>query len=89
MKRARERPARILYARRPEFDTADEKLTFLEQRKDETTHFEDIEPDTKHNWIDLAKNDFEDTALPVASKETKATTCRRTSGLFLRYSHWV
>ncbi|WP_055049657.1 type ISP restriction/modification enzyme [Devosia sp. A16] len=63
---------RIYYARRPELDTAEEKLTFLANTRPDSLHFERIEPDASNNWIDLAENPW-DEFLPLGTKETKAT----------------
>ncbi|MBX3164936.1 MAG: N-6 DNA methylase [Bacteroidetes bacterium] len=62
---------RIMYARRPEFETAQEKIHFLGTTKFENVDFEKIQPDKNNNWINLADNDFE-TLLPLCSKEVKA-----------------
>jgi predicted helicase len=63
---------KIFYARRPEMDTAAEKLQFLQQVKFKQIEFERIVPDQKHTWINLVENDFE-SLLPLVSKKTKAT----------------
>ncbi len=62
---------RIFYARRPEMETAEEKLAFLGGSRASELAAEEIRPDAKHNWINLTSNDF-DTLIPIASKETKA-----------------
>src|SRR5574338_282273 len=61
---------RIHYARRPELETADEKLAFLGQSRLATLVMEEIQPDAKGNWLNLTHNDF-DELLPVASKLAK------------------
>ncbi len=63
--------ARIYYARRPEMETAEEKISFLSREPMRNVRFDEISPDKTHNWINLANNDFE-TLIPIASKETKA-----------------
>ena len=62
---------RIFYARRPEFDTADEKLSFLANSKAESLPYVRIEPDRTQNWLNLSENDW-DSMVPVADKATKA-----------------
>ncbi len=64
---------RIHYVRRPEMETAEEKLAFLSGAKISTLDFDEITPDGKHNWINQSNNDF-DTLLPLISKEAKAST---------------
>jgi len=73
VRKARQKGCRIYYSRRPEMEKADEKLTFLSHAKLSEIKFDEIHPDTKHNWINLTDNDF-DTLLPLASKETKLST---------------
>jgi predicted helicase len=60
----------IRYVRRPEMETAEDKLAFLNNAKIASLDFEQISPDTRHNWINLTNNDF-DQLLPVASKLAK------------------
>ena len=49
-----------------------EKLDwFQEETVLQTIPFDNITPDKKYNWINLADNDF-DSLIPIASKETKA-----------------
>ena len=71
VKRRKQKGCKIFYARRPEFDTADDKLSFLGSSKLSGLSFERIEPDKKGNWINLAENDWE-SLIPVADKKTKA-----------------
>jgi predicted helicase len=72
VRRHKAKGCRIFYARRPELETADEKLAFLQSAKASALRFEEIKPDARHNWINQANNDF-DTLLPLASKAAKAT----------------
>ena len=73
-KRAREgkhaEGCRIYYARRPELETAEEKLEFLSSASIREVTFDEIRPDAKRNWLKLTQNDFE-SLLPVATKEAK------------------
>jgi predicted helicase len=62
---------RIYYARRPELETAEEKLEFLSSATMPELVFDEIRPDAKHNWLKLTQNDFE-SLMPIASKEAKA-----------------
>jgi predicted helicase len=70
VRRAKQKGCRIFYARRPEFEIADDKLAFLNQAKLRDVVFDEIRPDAKHNWINLAQNDF-DSLIPSATKDTK------------------
>ncbi len=64
-------PARIYYARRPEFDTKDDKLSFLSSNSIADIKFEHISPSKRHNWINQIENEWDD-LIAVASKDEKA-----------------
>ncbi|MDR3451551.1 MAG: N-6 DNA methylase [Rhodoferax sp.] len=63
--------ARVYYVRRPEMETAEEKLAFLASHTMRSLDFDEVQPDKSANWVNLTNNDFE-SLLPLASKETKA-----------------
>ncbi len=67
-----EHACRIFYTRRPEFETAEEKLSWLGQARLRELAAEEVRPDAKGNWINLTHNDFDD-LIPIASKAVKAT----------------
>jgi predicted helicase len=71
VKRARQKGCRIFYARRPEMETAEEKLSFLAATKLRDVAVAEIAPDAKRNWLNLTTNDF-DELLPLATKAAKA-----------------
>ncbi|MEL7465934.1 MAG: type ISP restriction/modification enzyme [Pseudomonadota bacterium] len=62
---------RIHYVRRPEDETAEDKLAWLGSEAASGLRFEQVEPDDKANWINQAENDWDD-LIPVADKKTKA-----------------
>jgi predicted helicase len=62
---------RVFYARRPEMETAEEKLAWLASARASRMTFEEVRPDVSHNWLNLTNNDF-DELLPVASKAVKS-----------------
>ncbi len=66
---------RIHYARRPEFDTAEDKLAWLGNNSASRVVFERISADAKANWVNQSDNDW-DELLPVADKRTKASAVR-------------
>jgi predicted helicase len=66
-----EHACRIFCTRRPEFETPEEKLSWLGQSKLRELATEEVRPDAKGNWINLTSNDF-DELLPIASKAVKA-----------------
>lgn len=80
------KPAKVHYARRPEMETADDKLSFLGSNALSSLKFETVKPDKTHNWVNLTDNDFED-HIPLASKETKAAkTNRDVKAIFRKFS---
>ncbi len=65
------KPARVYYVRRPELETAEEKLAFLASQPLRSLQLDEVSPDKAGNWLNLANNDF-DSLIPLASKGTKA-----------------
>ena len=89
IKRAKQKGCRIFYARRPEMETAEEKLTFLHNARISNIVFEEVVPDAKHNWINLTSNDFE-SLIPLATKEAKAAkTAARERAIFKLFTNGV
>ena len=79
-------PARVYYVRRPELETAEEKLGFLANHAMRDLDFDEVQPDKTGNWVNLTSNDFE-TLLPLASKETKAAkSSRDVKAIFRKFS---
>ncbi|MDP3092773.1 MAG: N-6 DNA methylase [Nitrospira sp.] len=76
VRRHRAQGCRIFSSRRPEMETAEEKLAFLGNTKLETAEREETKPDPKNNWINQTPNDF-DSLLPVLDKTTKAAKSKR------------
>jgi predicted helicase len=73
VRRGGHKKCRIFYARRPEMETAGEKLSFLSITPLRDIPFEEVKPDRKHNWLNQTSNDF-DSLLPIASKAAKSAT---------------
>lgn len=89
VKRAKQKGCRIFYARRPEMETAAEKLSFLQNARIGDMAFEEVVPDAKHNWINLTSNDF-DTMIPLASKDAKAANATaKTRAVFKTFGFGV
>ena len=72
VKHHRTQGCRIFYARRPEFETAEEKLAFLSNGRLQALPFDEIRPNDEHSWINLVQNDFA-SLMPIASKAAKAS----------------
>lgn len=78
--------ARVYYVRRPEMETAEEKISFLANNTVRSLNFEEVQPDKSHNWINLTSNDF-DSLLPMANKGTKAAkTAAKERAIFKLFS---
>lgn len=89
VRRAKQKGCRIFYVRRPEMETADEKLAFLGHHELSNLEFQEIAPDAKNNWINLSDNDF-DSLIPIAAKQTKsAKTAAQEKAIFRSYSFGV
>lgn len=84
--RASARLARVYYVRRPEMETAEEKLAFLGSQPMRSLQFDEVSPDKASNWINLTHNDF-DSLIPLASKATKAAkTAAQERAIFKLFS---
>jgi predicted helicase len=89
LKREKASGCKIFYTRRPELETAEEKLAFLENNTLPTLSFSTIDPDPRFNWVNLGQNDF-DTFMPVATRETKAAKkASQEKAIFRQYSFGV
>ncbi len=63
----------IHYARRPEMETREQKLSFIAGNTLGNISFNAVQPDRKHNWINLTTiNDWEG-LLPIADARTKVS----------------
>ena len=97
VRHAKRTACRIFYARRPEFETAEEKLSFLSTARARDLESEEIRPDSKHNWIGQADSEFE-SLLALGDKNVKASANIRTGravfklfirGVETRRDDWV
>ncbi|GGZ30645.1 type ISP restriction/modification enzyme [Asticcacaulis endophyticus] len=97
VKRAKSKDCKIFYARRPEMDTAEDKLAWLASQRLSGLTMERIEPDKKGNWLNLTDNDW-DSLIPLADKITKTAKAKGqekaifklfSSGLKTQRDDWV
>ena len=72
VKRAKQKGCRIFYARRPEMETAVEKLSCLNTEKLRELKALEVVPDKRNDWINLTDNDFE-SLIPTGTKAAKAS----------------
>lgn len=89
VKRKKAQGCRIFYARRPEMETAEEKLSFLGGVQIREMAVEEVQPDKGHNWINLTTNDFESLSPLVLRGEKAAGIGASHKALFELYSQGV
>ncbi len=83
---AQEGEANVYYMRRPEMETAREKLQWVNATNFRQIPFKHVTPDKYSIWINQTKNDW-DSLLPVATKETKsAKSSSEEQAIFKLYS---
>ena len=63
--------AKIGYVRRPEMETADDKLVYLSGNALSSISFDPIKPDARGSWLKISDNDW-DTLMPVCDKAVKS-----------------
>ena len=86
VKRRGSKGGRVFYARRPEMETAEDKLAVLGSARASELKFEHVSPDTRGNWLRVTTNDFNE-LLPLASKDTKAAkTSKAERAIFKLFS---
>ncbi|WP_245315193.1 type ISP restriction/modification enzyme [Bradyrhizobium yuanmingense] len=73
----------VHYSRRPEMETAEDKLSWLEQTHLSRLSMDSVRPDAKGNWINQTDNDF-DKHIAIASKATKSD--KSTKSIFQLFS---
>lgn len=66
----------IHYSRRPEMETAEDKLSFLGNIQLENLPCEVVKPDRLHSWINQADFEDWDQLVPLASKSAKSAKTR-------------
>jgi predicted helicase len=77
---------RIFYARRPEMETREDKLAFLDGSQLSELAVEEVRPNERNDWINQGEGDFE-RFVPVAARGTKhAQSPSRERAIFGDYS---
>lgn len=92
VKNSKQQNRRIYYAGRPEFETADEKLSFLGASSLAKMERREIEPDQQANWLNHSANDFRKLLCVVPPKRISkvASLFSATSnGLQTKRDEWV
>jgi predicted helicase len=77
---------RVFYARRPEMETAEEKLAWLGSVRASRLDFEEVRPDASHNWLNITNNDFDELLLLASDEVRSATTSPRERAVFKSFA---
>ncbi len=85
VKRRSQRGCKVFYVRRPEFDTAQDKLSWLGTVRVSSLDFVRLEPDDKGTWLDAPDNDW-DSFIQLCSKEAKAGRSKKAGAIFRLFS---
>ncbi len=75
----------IGYARRPEMETAEEKLVYLSANSLSSISFDPIKPDAKGSWLGISDNDW-GTLIPVCDKVVKSKKTGPEKAIFKLFS---
>lgn len=70
VKREKAKGCRIFYTRRPQLETAEEKLAYLSNQMASSSRFQEISSNKNSQWLNIPENDFGD-LISVANKDTK------------------
>jgi len=85
VRRRGKQSAVVRYARRPEMETAEDKLAFVAKNPLSAVQFETIVPSKSAEWLNSAANAWDD-LLPLCSKQVKAGKGRHESAIFRLFS---
>lgn len=88
VKKHGQKGCKVFYTRRPEEDTAEDKLAWLGSAKLQTLRLDRVEPDSRHVWIDQIENDWDD-FMPIADKGVKAGKRGAKGAIFRMFSRGV
>lgn len=88
LRKAKQKGCRIFYARRPELETAEEKLAFLGSSRIENIVFGELKPDKQNNWISKREEDSDyNSYVALCDRSTKlAPTPARERAIFKMYT---
>lgn len=91
VKRRKTEGCRIHYVRRPETDTAEDKLGWLAAHRLSSLGWQRVEPDDGHNWLNQSDNDWDKLVPIVPSGGAKAKTLfsLMTNGVQTKRDEWV
>jgi len=86
VRRAKQKGIRLFYLRRPEFESAQDKLAWLAGAKPGVLEFKEIQPTKTNLWINQGDTAFEDFAL-LADKQSRSSAGKsRSTAIFELFS---
>lgn len=91
VKQRKKEGCRIHYVRRPEMDTAEDKLGWLSANRLATLVWQRVEPDDGHNWLNQSDNDWGELMplVSTGSKKTKALFSLMSNGVQTKRDEWA
>lgn len=89
VKNKKQSPFRIRYARRPEFEDAEGKRSFLGQSSLSKLELEELEPDSSANWLNHGTGDFNEFIALVDPTDRGAGQRSKDRSIFKLYSNGV
>ncbi|HEY4848318.1 MAG TPA: type ISP restriction/modification enzyme [Methylocella sp.] len=82
VKRAKTQGCRVRYVRRPQLETAEEKLVFLGASKIAVLNVEELKPTPQNDWLNQGTDEFQK-LLPIAERKSEGRTdVRRVQAIF-------
>lgn len=88
VKKGKSKECVVRYARRPEMETADEKLSVLSNEKLSSLHFEETHNAQDGKWLKSEQSDF-DGFIPLALRKLSGKIAGDTNSIFSLYSYGV
>lgn len=89
VKSRKQQNRRIFYTRRPEFETAEEKLSFLSAAGFEKLDKFEVQPDQEANWLKQTNSDFQNLLCLIDPKSISIRQSSRDKSVFKNYTNGV
>ncbi|MFZ1775353.1 MAG: type ISP restriction/modification enzyme, partial [Rhizobiaceae bacterium] len=95
VKRIKQKGCKIFYVRRPEMDTAEDKLSYLANSRASNVRWSSVAPDKKANWLEQTDNDWDD-FIPLTDRSArnsprsaKSVFALQTNGIQTKKDEWL
>ncbi len=89
VKRKGSKGGRVFYARRPELETAEEKLAFMGSASLSRMAMDELRPDAKANWLNLTSNNFGDLLRLIDKNAKSSVKPGQQKAIFKLYSNGI